>query len=192
MKHFLFVWIPKTGGTSLFSVLKPKFNMALYTEKYATFNNSGNVCFGHADPKLLLKNNIIGAGYWSTAYKFTVVRNPYIRFISLYHDYKRTGRIPPAFTPKQFASLLMSVTCKPGLYNTTDFSMCAPQSDWLTPDIKIFSLETINGLLEQLNIKALPQLNQREPTKPWTDYYDEELTKMVQQLYNEDFAILKY
>lgn len=191
MKNLLFIWIPKTAGTSLYSVLKNKYDMPCYTEKYGTFQNSGSVTFGHADHKLLLKENIISHHYWNSAFKFAVVRNPFSRFISLYYDYKRTGRIHPNMSPIQFANLLRNVTRKPGLFNAIDFSMCASQVDWLTPDTQIFSIETINVLLELLEINELPKLN-KSNKKSWTDHYDTELTQLVQEIYNDDFSILNY
>lgn len=170
----LFIWIPKTAGTSILSTYK---NMRVVLDQ--KFDNKGDVTFGHFDVKLLLRQGIISKEYWQQAYKFTVVRNPYDRFISLYQDFKRTGRIPRKLTEIQFAHTLLHVTRKPGLYNTLDFSQCASQVDWLLPGIEI-------KRFEQLDIK--PHLNKSFGQSCYTG----ELAGIVTELYRDDFILLNY
>lgn len=177
----LFVWIPKTAGTSL---VKSIPGIKIFTSNYADFDNTGNVTFGHCDVKLLLKHGIISAEYWRRSFKFTVVRNPYDRFISLYNDYKRSGRIALSMTMLQFAHGLLHVTRKPGMFNVMDFSQCASQHEWLAPDVTVIKFETIAGLL--------PVKENASNRKLWQHYYKPELIKLVNELYRDDLILFNY
>lgn len=183
----LFIWIPKTAGTSFYSVLKEHLNMQLFTEDYHRFDNTGNVTFGHACVNSLMNYNIIKPSFMDNAKIMTVIRNPYDRFVSLYNDYKRTGRIPPDFTQWQFANTLRTVTRKPGLYNSIDFSMCANQTDWLIPNSRDLKLEYLNQFVMGAFGVRLPTLNCSE-----TNEFDEECRDIVGELYNKDFCLLDY
>lgn len=179
----LFIHIPKTGGLSLFSELQ-KEGMKLYLEPDVhKFNNTGDACFGHIDVKLLLKCKVISKDYWDNTRTFAVVRNPYHRFVSLYHDFLKSGRIFPETTLRKFATILPTLTRKPGLYNARDFSQTASQVDWLFPGVEIRRFED--------EVKDLPHLN-RSTEGDHMSYYDSELIQMVNDLYAEDFAIFNY
>lgn len=180
----IFIWIPKTGGTSLYEEKLQKEGMYLFTQNYHLFNNIGSVTFGHACIKTLLKEGIIKKDYWDTQEKFCVVRNPYDRFISLYHDFLRSKRLSQDTTPSQFAQALKHLTRKPGMYNALDFSQCASQVDWFVPGVEIKRLENIGQELPKINENKLPK----------EDYYNKfsGLRKMVTDLYYDDFTLLNY
>lgn len=183
----LFIWIPKTAGTSFYSILKDKLNMQLFTEGYHRFDNNSNVTFGHACVNSLMDKNIIKPYFIKKAHIITVIRNPYDRFVSLFNDYKRTGRIPPNFSQWDFANTLRNVTRKPGLYNSIDFSMCANQSDWFVTDAMIIKLEQLNQICKlQFNLE-LPTLNCSED-----NVFDENCLDIVGDIYNKDFCLLNY
>jgi hypothetical protein len=89
-KDIIFFWIPKTAGTSLYSVLHaycgcPKLKSH---RLYASFGNKGCVTFSHVDVFHLLKKGIITQDYYSKAFKFCFVRNPWDRLVSLYFHLK--------------------------------------------------------------------------------------------------------
>lgn len=178
----LFIHIPKTAGTATFSQLQ-KEGMKLYLEDYNQFQNTGDACFGHLDVKKLLKVGVISKEYWSNTQAFAVVRNPYPRFVSLYNDFLKSGRIFPNTTIRKFATILPTLTRKPGLYNAENFSQTASQVDWLFPGVEIRRFEDIT--------KYLPHLN-KSTEGNHMDYYDSELLQMVGDLYADDFAILGY
>ena len=179
----LFIWIPKTGGTSLFSQLQ-KEGMTLYLEDTIhKFKNEGSACFGHFDVKSLLRCRVINKDYWDNCQPFAVVRNPYDRFVSLYHDFLKSGRIFPNTTIRRFATILPTLTRRPGYFNVRDFSQTASQIEWLSPGIEIRRFEDI--------IKNLPHLN-KSTDNPWMEYYDNELLKMVTDLYYDDITLLNY
>jgi len=84
-KNTIFFWVPKTGGTSIFNVLKRYGCRKLKKPGlFNKFNNTGMVTFGHVDIQSLLKKNIISAEFFKKSFKFGFVRNPWDRLVSLY------------------------------------------------------------------------------------------------------------
>jgi len=82
----LFIWVPKAAGTSVYHILS-KYNCPkLKGNKDAQeFENSGFVTFGHLSISYLLETNVISKDYLKKSFKFCFVRNPWDRFVSLYH-----------------------------------------------------------------------------------------------------------
>lgn len=179
----LFVWIPKTGGTSVYEEFKIKFDMKLYLDNYREFDNTGSVTFGHYDVKSLIKGQVITKDYWTKVHKLVVVRNPYHRFVSLYNDFLKSGRIFPDTTIRKFATILQNVTRKPGMYNVKDFSQAASQIDWIFDGVEIYKLEDWDDCPHHLN---------KSTEGNHMDYYTPELIRMVTDLYYDDFTILGY
>lgn len=177
----LFIWIPKTAGTSLFSQLE-KDGMQIFLD-YRKFENKGDVTFGHIDVKILLKLGVITKEYWQSCKPFAVVRNPYHRFVSLYHDFLNSGRIFPNISLDNFADILQNVRRKPCLQNTHHFSQAASQVDWLLPGVEIRRFEDV--------IQGMPHMN-KSTQGDHMDYYYTSLKKKVAELYADDFAILNY
>lgn len=180
----LFIWIPKTGGTSIYNALNKKMDMQLYTDNYTAFDNIGNVSFGHADVSSLLQKQIVTKEYWQSCYKFTVVRNPYSRFISLYNDFRQSKRIPVDTTLKEFASVIEHFTRKPGLFNVMDYSQAASQVNWILPGVEVLRFECISSFCEQHENKGTLDY--------WLDYYTPETLKMVTDIYYDDLTLLNY
>ncbi|PYK53769.1 MAG: hypothetical protein DME48_10390 [Verrucomicrobia bacterium] len=107
-KRFLFIHIPKTAGNSIQSVLRDYSEdelVALRSEQ------DGVERFGLRNPKYKLKKHSTLADYraaldetdFGNLYKFTCVRNPWDRLISLYFTPTRT---PPRGIEKDSERLL--------------------------------------------------------------------------------------
>lgn len=174
----LFIWIPKTAGTSIAT----EKNLTVITKDYHLFDNQGGVTFGHADIKEVIKRGYISAEYWRNAYKFTVVRNPYSRFISLWKDFVKSRRT--LASPEEFAQVLLHSSRKIGLYNAMDYSQCASQVDWITPDVEILYFE---GFVKSVAL----HLNSGN-VEDWRYFYNTNLYSMVNELYRDDFLMLGY
>lgn len=182
----IFIWIPKTGGTSQYELWKAK-GMKLYTEDYHRFDNTGDVSFGHASIPHLIKDGVIDLDYYDASEKVAIVRNPYDRFVSLYEDYKRTGRIAKQ-TFKDFCGFICfditNMISPIGAYNDKNFSQASPQTSWLVPNTKIIKFED--------NIKQLPHHLNSGNHKPYKEYYTKETADLVYNIYKEDFYFLGY
>lgn len=192
MKSLIFIWIPKTAGTSLFNVLLEKFKMQLFTAEYYKFNNLGNVSFGHCCLKQIINHGIVTNDFYTSSTVFSIVRNPYDRAVSLWGDYIRTQRIRPDTTLVQFLSILNDLDLRPGYYNSRGFSMCSQQAEWILPGTKIYQFEDIVKTgIPDLKIKTIPHLN-RTKDKPYQEFLDHEAIQLINKIYSLDFAILKY
>lgn len=173
----LFIWIPKTGGTSA----STDGGLRVITDNYHTFTNEGDVTFGHADIREVLRHGYMTKEYWDSCYRFTLVRNPYTRFISLWKDFVQSKRTMAS--PEEFAHILLHSSRKIGLYNAIDYSQCAAQVDWIVPHVEILRLEDRSESLPKLNAGRVDE---------WQTYYTPNLYSMVNQLYYDDFTILGY
>jgi hypothetical protein len=184
--NYLFIWIPKTSGTSIFEAMKVYHGMKLYLDDYHKFENKGSVSFGHLDVSLLMQAGIISKDYWNSVRVFTVVRNPYDRFISLWSDFVRTSRVAPQTTPLQFAQALLNMPRNPGLKNAFGFSQCASQVKWILPGVMTYRYE--DRELLPVHTEYLNSGNNDN----WINYYDSELVSMVTELYRDDLILLNY
>lgn len=199
----VFIWIPKTAGTSLFAALQ---NDAYFT-KYKRLNDlcngfrqTGRVTFGHMDYVSLNNQSYVDSRYFARAFKFSFVRNPYARTVSLFLYLKKEGRIKNTATFLEFCRLLDDDAVEPiGLYNSKGLSQCNPQMSWLRgidldylgryEDLQAsyhFLADTFN-----LPVKTLPHLN-RSNGADFVDYYCPQSKAIVETYYAEDFESLGY
>lgn len=177
----IFIWIPKTGGTTFTSWMHPE--MKVYTQPPYCFDlvYTAEMSFGHACPKELLRNNVIPKSVWDSHVKVAIVRNPYDRFVSLYHDFKRTGRIDNRLTQMQFARAILEMNPKPGFFNSDGLSQCALQVDWLLPGVRTNRFEETVG-------RAKVHLNKGD----YSDKISNDAIPHVNEFYRADFVTLNY
>jgi hypothetical protein len=90
-RSYIFFHVPKTAGTSLLEVLVSNGCQRLKKMRdIRKFKNSGAVCFSHLSVQSLLDRKVLEPGYFNASYKFSFVRNPWDRLVSIYH-YKRVN-----------------------------------------------------------------------------------------------------
>jgi hypothetical protein len=92
----LFIWIPKSAGTSVFTALS-ELGMRKYKsidKARHLFPDRGMTTFSHQSVPLLVSAGAVSADYVARAFKFAFVRNPYDRCASLYRYYVKMKRIP--------------------------------------------------------------------------------------------------
>lgn len=196
-QNLLFIWIPKNGGTSCYHVLQEKFAMKLIMNNYSRFNGRGHVTFGHAQIAQLLEAGFLPQDYYISALVFAIVRDPYTRFVALYHDYCHHQLCSGDMTSlaceiKQARENPHRVTT-PGLYNICEFSQSACQVDWLLPGCRRLRFEDLGRQFNAMFGVEIPHLNQKTPDgRAHMDYYDKESIALVNELYARDFQTLGY
>lgn len=207
-KDAIFIWVPKTAGTSLVSTLQQHGALKLVdvgeVEKY--FENGGIVTFGHMSLTDLIAQGYVSRDYFKRAWKFAFVRNPYSRAVSLYHYLVDNKFMTPTTTFPIFCSYLEHRAFEPiGLYNHEGLNQVNPQVTWLfgasgEPMYDFLGrfenldrdFEKVCGTLQLSAVNhALPQLNTTNH-KSIASYYTERERRIVAQLYAEDFDHFGY
>ena len=178
-KHkFVFISVPKTGSTSVRSIIDPYSDILSVNDK--------NSPYKHHTTALNLKKHFESKGWdWSGYYKFSVVRNPWERRVSSW-----------------------AYRLKKGQHNYTEFKdftrhyPAVPQFSWLSDQDGnflmdyVFKLEDPDGMdkvFNKLKISKvkLPHKN-RNGHKHYTEYYDEETKQIIAEKYAKDIEYFGY
>ncbi|MEO0793667.1 MAG: sulfotransferase family 2 domain-containing protein [Verrucomicrobiota bacterium] len=203
-KNILFIWIPKTAGTSLYDALCPfgLYNMHRVLEAKYVFPQRGFVTFNHVSYQELRKQEIVSKSFDDSSYKFCFVRNPYKRAISLfqylYADQSIIGHPEPTFL--QFCQTLQSGEVPPiGLYSVEGLNQCNPQFDWIKHVNMDFigKVENLDQDIVQLQeALGLTELNIPHSNKSRAKKHPAELTpetiSILNDFYREDFDEFGY
>jgi hypothetical protein len=168
------------------------------------FPGKGMVTFGHMRYAELLECGIIPVSFHDRSLKFTFVRNPYDRAVSLYIYLKRKGVLHGRTSFETFAHLIRD-RCFPhvGLYNMSGLGQCNPQVDWIFDRNKfclvdhVFRFEKLDEELKQLadmlNIPCVVHKeNQSNRRSDYKEYYTGESKKIIQSFYEHDLDRFKY
>lgn len=196
--NVVFIWLPKTAGTSLHSLIDAPMILNLHDLKYR-FPNRGTVTFGHMDYAQLVADRYVSSSFNESSYKFAITRNPYARAVSLYFYLNvREGQKTPSF--REFCVRLMTEGVSPiGLYNVQGLSQCNPQVRWIER-VNLDYLgrvetlnEDVNHILERIRlpISGVPKKNTTKH-KDYREYYCDESKRIVEEFYREDFEALDY
>jgi hypothetical protein len=201
----VFVWIPKTAGKSLDSLLSDHGCVKLKTPELVrhAFPQRGLVNFGHQYYPALVAAGIVTPDFDRRAFKFCFVRNPWDRAVSLFIYLRAKGRLHPALRFHTFAHLLHDRAYDElGLYTRRGLSHCNPQIAWLRdPEGRIFvdfvgRFETLEADVAKLGAElgltgTLPRLNVSERGH-YRDYYDDHSRRLVAAAYAEDVETFGY
>ena len=202
----VFLWIPKTAGASLSSLIDAQAGLGYldYHRAKWIFPNTGTVHFGHMRYLDLLADGVVSQDFDRRAYKFCVVRNPYDRAVSLFHYLMKQGHLIDGMRFDWFAELLAQGHFDPiGRYNVRGLSQCNPQISWLCddegqliPDL-IGRFEDLDPFLRTLGTRlgitgSMPQLN-RSTRRDYRTYYRSTLTRSnIELCYREDLETFGY
>ncbi len=179
---YIFVHINKTAGTSIGRAI-------------------GLPLKDHLTAKEIIAG--IGKQNWNSAYKFTVVRNPWDKVVSLYEYRRKKNKTQIAsrgITFTEWVKLTHGQNRDPFYYdNVKSFQA---QVEWLKDDEDTIAIdfvarfETLHADFEQIRdatgITAdLPHLN-ASSRKNYKDYYTDETREIVARWYLEDIEVFAY
>lgn len=202
----LFVWIPKTAGSSVFTALSNCFGMKKLKSISGaySFTNRGAVTFGHQCLNSLCSVGVVNNSYLHSAYKFAFTRDPYERAVSLYNYLVQHRKVPEH---RCFLGFLEDVHHKRpniGLYNTATLSQANPQTDWLIDRNGDFLVDHTFDLSQMSQF--LDEIDRRFGKRPIIERHNvsdkkisvenalinSDAKELIELIYSRDFDVLNY
>tara|TARA_R100000005_G_C4943197_1_gene166840 strand:- start:383 stop:952 length:570 start_codon:yes stop_codon:yes gene_type:complete len=181
---YLFVHIPKSGGTSIKRILTNDFKT------------------GHIPAKTYWEKG----DHHSLVTSFSIVRNPFDRLVSSYFHLKKEDKKLNRVTTKEdtFKSWFHNVFSNYPL-TTKHYSWIytLPQHYWITYKDKIvieniLKIENLDEDVKKFSSKynlnlptAIPRLNKTSHSH-YSTYYDKEMIKVVEKVYENDLVQFDY
>lgn len=184
MNRNLFIWIPKTSGTSFYEsyrLIDPTFVKQLDSKKILNGTHGHYLIREIYEPHELEEFSI-----------FTIVRNPFSRATSLYEYLKKQNLFPKKQNFDSFLETIMKGVPPVGPYNRVGLSQCNPQKDWIDniSNVKIYRLE------DRLQIEQDFGLSHKHINRSvflnYKNYYNNRTAEMVREIYKEDFTFFDY
>ena len=172
--NFLFIHIPKTGGTSI--------NNTFEKNNLKTWNTVKN--YGH-DPLYILKNNNIVD---NNTFIFSIVRNPYTRAFSYWKHFNINNAVNLSFM-----EFLLTIENK----------IQTDQTPWIIYDqtfflydkeiniTKLYKFENLKEIEKDFNI-ILSHDRKGIYNKNIKDYFDLNIISKINNLYHRDFINFEY
>jgi len=191
-KEFIFIHIPKTSGNSLSVYLKPHvINGSKIIRRNSKMGKSQGIdiiCEKYRcdiKHKSIIYYKKIYPSEYNKYFKFTIVRNPYDRLISLYFWTRPNGE----FTKENFSVFLKKNIKSQVSFIMDNGSICMDficKFENIEDDIK----KVMNILSIQYTDKY-PHINSSRH-KHYMDYYDDDLINIVNNKFSDDFNMLGY
>ena len=200
-KHkFIFFATPKTGTHAVRFALRPLLGekdeeqVGLYVNKSLPYPALKNISHGHIS--VLQAKAVLPAEVWDNYFKFAFVRNPFDRFVSFGFYMNRTNR---SFK-KNTTEKLKAILDQPALTNKILFQpqhqlLCDEEGNILMNFVghyEDFEADFAKICAQcQLSTPILEHFNATRH-QHFSEYYDEELSKRVAEIYEQDFLIFGY
>lgn len=195
--NFLFVHVPKTGGSSIRHVLSP-FSTPKAEGHFRRL--SANLPLREDPQKVRLRTHDtaawarlkLGAETFQTLHKFSVVRNPYTRAIS-YFEYLRQNPTHPHNQIVKNMSLQKYLLW--GMHRALQSRhLCDAKGDLLIDRVLRFESldEEFKSICTEIGISLdLPRIN-TSSQMPLTKYLTPGTCKLIDQIYAQDFELFDY
>jgi len=205
----LFVWIPKTAGSSLAAWLNPAGMPELSVlsalihdpTRYRELASYPVTTFGHIDVDSLIERGDLTSAQLDDCWAFAVVRNPFSRIVSLHRYLIALGWLHPETDLVSFLREVALGVARVGPYNHIGLSQANLQTDWLNQvhwagPTNVYRCEDLGALVRDLRQRHpelgddLPVLNE---SKTGTKHQAPKLAiPMIQEIYATDFLELGY
>jgi hypothetical protein len=201
--NIVFIHIPKCAGTTIEKILGTCTVREYYSlrKKAEQWNSKTPQHLTYLELKNELNIN------WSDYYAFSVVRNPYSRFVSEYNYRKslfsKTKR--PEHDPKTFSEFILNLNMETGErilafdgHLETQSSFLKNSNGLIEPSIQIFNFENLQPCWTILEQKTGVEYNNALWSRksidgtPYQQFYTEETKNIIYNFYKEDFDNLGY
>jgi len=197
-KQFLFVHIPKTAGTSIRHVLEPYavtdlLGHSRHLEQYIRTHNRFPPHLTYADAARTVRLDL------NRLFKFTFVRNPWARYVSMYEFYRQlpTHAMHQRCASCSFEEFIDDIAGGRASFDTMD------QLNYILPPAGLGPLDYIGrtetiaadfpAICERIGVepRELPVLNTTEH-KDYRAYYNDALRLKVAKLCEPETWVLGY
>ena len=205
---YIFVWIPKTGGTSISTALEGSAGMRKIRRKdrAARFDGVGGVTYLHRTIPAMVAAGTVDQAAVDRAFKFAFVRNPWDRFVSLYHYWAKLYWCRKLVRHRPFdyvCDLVSEMGLKPpGDHNLSGFDLAAQQSAWVFDGDRMVvdfvgRFEDLAGgfgeACGRIGVEArLGRLNSSRRGQDYRPYYDDRTAEIVRGMYPDDIRNFGY
>jgi hypothetical protein len=204
-KRFLFIHVPKTGGNSIFQVLREYSDERIITpgpvqdgiERFGTVNDAYPTIVKHSS--LGEHQSALPPDVFRSLYKFAILRNPWERMISWFFSPHRqlpqkNRRLWQGAGDWNRDKFLGFLSRRQGTRHYT----CLPDSPTLSHDLDFLMRfehldEHFAEVCRRLEIPArpLPKYN-RSTREHYSHYYDDELEALVGDMFREEIEFAGY
>jgi hypothetical protein len=220
-RNALFIWIPRTGGTTISRWLVHATGLRAYTQYpgkrsrlYHTFEQLGVVTFGHTCINSLLHAGFVSRDYYDSAWKFSIVRHPVDRLIShAVRWHVKLGKyqihVPIDKILDDICVVLDSDGVPPiGLWNSASkgvpyiSSGLNPMWRWLCRNRQVRFADTVyrfgdmehvaKQIAHRLGVPAPQQVQRRNATQRRKDYLTPNQLAIIEKYYADDLTIFGY
>lgn len=176
----LFVHIPKTAGTSILNVLKDK-GLDPWDRRSVEYPR------GHLPLVILKQQNIVSESVFS----FAVVRNPYTRTYSCFHQFNKTNKTNISFSEYLKNIQRNNISRITPLLHLPQYLYVINEHGVVSTD-KIYRFEDLSELKNDFNL----ELGFDNPGKYVIELYNKDYTDeaidLVQKIYKSDFDRFEY
>ena len=200
-KKFVFIHVPKAGGSSVRAVLNPYATVIPWQHRVGKLHGSKNkLLTKHVSASVVRKH--IGVHNWSDYFSFAFVRNPWDRVVSNYF-YARTHQALAKHKiarAKSFTDFVLWYAQEGALQKSNKFKLVPGAAYVSYGNKKIVSFlgkfESLERdflhVCKRLKIMAqLPHVN-RSVHKPYRDYYIKRTREVVAKLFAQDIHMFGY
>lgn len=203
----LFVWIPKTAGTSIYRWIKSQRDILLVKEAQDLLHDwdrespRGAVAFGSMNVDTLVKAGYLDSSVLEPLFSFAFVRNPYSRIASLYRYALKMGALPSKTPFRVFLWMVARQEPIPGLYNWAGLSMASPMVNWTRQNFwpgpkQIFRVEdgadAFRKLGCELGLRGLPGRENVTSASLAPVRFKRFETDLMKDIFFEDFQEFDY
>jgi hypothetical protein len=199
-RKFIYIHIPKTGGTSVKKGLLPYYDRKKELEKIPkNIRRPGAIGKKHS-PAIILKNSL-GGKIWNSYFKFAFVRNPWDWVVSVYHFMRKNGRDPrqPEVLKKTFEEFVPWFIQQD---RKVEFKLLNGQHSYVMHKGKtlVNFLGKLEKLQEHFDIACkrigIPsqKLGKHNTTvrKAYREYYSKRNRNLIGQFFKEDVRLFNY
>ncbi len=199
---FWFIDIPRTSSTSIKIELAKKFGSAygksdVFEKKYRGFQLLPN----HLPARVM--RDYLGEDQWKNIFSFTIVRNPWDRVVSLYFYRLKSKLLRQDMGFREYIFKLKNSEFGKEpfrfyghYYGCSDF-VTDENGNIIVSYIAKYETRTkdLTYLSEKLNMPEFGKLATQKATPVtmhYSEYYDNETKKIVEEIYSKDIELFDY